>query len=335
VAELLLRFAEGVFGFTLIVAVAFLYEDEEGQVQDRIQELWVGLSRIQPTALSRHTAFLSGATRLVDRVLVVIYGERLLSARAFSISFLLQAAVAFTLVSSITLLAIVLHRGWGKPGSVVSLGLMALLLWWAILRSFQRPQGRTAQRAALALVAFMICTGFIVSGSQPGHRFSASTSWRILELAMSCAVIMDIAAVALLRRLIRTVSSANSFRSQLMLLLGVAMIVVLVALPGTIAYHRENSPELSAFGLSLIGLTITTLIPPGLLLGLLLTLGLHRIGWPLLLRSLYAVHRHSLFNNRKTILGIGSAFVLVACRPAWAAPLGRAMLDKIGITIPQ
>ena len=84
-------------GFLLIYIAAFLHEDEEGKLQNRLEELWVRVDDFQRQALSKQTVFL--LLRLLRSGFDTLLGSRLVSARSATVVFCYSWASAVFLNS--------------------------------------------------------------------------------------------------------------------------------------------------------------------------------------------------------------------------------------------
>jgi hypothetical protein len=80
------RIAAGVAGVLLLYAALFLYENEQGEIQNKLEEWWVRLVDRQSGALSRHTAFMQEVANLATRGFDRVFGEKLVSPQAVGVS---------------------------------------------------------------------------------------------------------------------------------------------------------------------------------------------------------------------------------------------------------
>src|SRR6266700_6033802 len=96
--DVLLRIAFALLGSGVLLTL-FLREDEEGRIQNRLEELWIRIDDAQSAALSRQAAFVAEIARVVTRILDRIFGERLFSAHAASVSafYGLASSILFSL----------------------------------------------------------------------------------------------------------------------------------------------------------------------------------------------------------------------------------------------
>jgi hypothetical protein len=90
----------GLLGLSLLYAALFLHENEEGQLQNRLEKLWVAVDDLSKTALSKQTAFLQQVSAMANSALNKLFGKRLFSAGAVSASmcFSFGSALLFPLL---------------------------------------------------------------------------------------------------------------------------------------------------------------------------------------------------------------------------------------------
>ena len=73
-------------GGLLYLAAILLYENEEGKVQNRLEELWLKVAYRKDAELSRATRFLQGVAGLSNRAFDSVLGKRLWSLQAVGAS---------------------------------------------------------------------------------------------------------------------------------------------------------------------------------------------------------------------------------------------------------
>ena len=91
-------FAVRLVGVFLISAGLFLYEDEEGRFQNRVEEWWIRLSDIQTASRSKVAAFMQEVARLTGAGFDRLFGRRLFSIRIIPVSVYLSIASVFLLI---------------------------------------------------------------------------------------------------------------------------------------------------------------------------------------------------------------------------------------------
>ena len=75
-----------------LIYLAFLSEDEEGRVQDRVADWWVRLDDARSASVSWAAAFLQEAARLTARVIDYVFGSRPISLRIIGTSYCFSLA---------------------------------------------------------------------------------------------------------------------------------------------------------------------------------------------------------------------------------------------------
>ncbi len=86
-------------GFLFVYLAAFVREDEEGTIQNRLEELWVRLMYTRERALSKAARFMSVFVRFVGNALDALYGDRLWSWRSIRTS--LRLAFASSIIAMV------------------------------------------------------------------------------------------------------------------------------------------------------------------------------------------------------------------------------------------
>jgi len=81
-----LRIVAGLAGGLSLYAALFLYEDEQGRIQNKLEEWWVKLRDQEDSAISRHAAFMRAVARLATHGFDRVFGERVFSFRALWVS---------------------------------------------------------------------------------------------------------------------------------------------------------------------------------------------------------------------------------------------------------
>jgi hypothetical protein len=75
-----------VLGLALICASLFLYEDEEGKFQNKIEEWWIKLRDQEKVSRSEALTFIRGVAELTGKGFDRLFGARLLSIRVIPVS---------------------------------------------------------------------------------------------------------------------------------------------------------------------------------------------------------------------------------------------------------
>jgi hypothetical protein len=170
------RAAAFVVALWLLYIAAFMYENEEGRLQNRLESAWIRLDDLRQKALSRHLSVTLAVTRHFNQLLDHLFGKRLLSTRALVVSAALSIASLFALepvIRSLESFGIDTYewsydlfygtRGVGAIGGdalvrVVAIGLLMCLAFLARTRRW-------------AYYALAVVVGYVVVGSMYGALF--------------------------------------------------------------------------------------------------------------------------------------------------------------------
>src|SRR5713101_4587634 len=95
---MILRILFGLLGAFAYYAAFFMYEDEEGHWQNRIERLWVGISDRASLVGSKSAAFFGRVAGVVTEGFNRLFGNRLLSPRMIGASTAYSWAIVLALV---------------------------------------------------------------------------------------------------------------------------------------------------------------------------------------------------------------------------------------------
>jgi hypothetical protein len=336
--HIFLRLAAFAAALALLYIAFFLYEDEEGGLKNRLEELWVKIDDLQKKSLSRNAAFLSGASRIAIIVLNRIFGERsvsLQSVRSCIIFSFASTAFAFALVFAFVLLFIAWHAG---DVTVFSRLVLAGLLFATIGAMPAFTQNKLVHFASYIAAGLLAITPFFFLPR-------IGVPYVEVSLVLSGSIAADIAFIRFLRWLLRKVVVATKAAVMcvgLLLSLAVAMLlnlpfyyllyfesVKLFVLAGYVKAHpeflqRPLSPEavqtflffIRLIEFSIVFSTNTLDAACALLVFVLMFFTLmHRLLWPILERPIYAAQRWNLVSNSTVLAALGFAALVFALPP--------------------
>lgn len=114
-------------GCLLIYAAVFMYEDEEGRWQNRLERWRETIIRTRESALSRFTAFMSGVAGLASHVFDRLFGKKLFSVRGVAVSICYSIASFFLCLELLSAInpqkfGQMLFQNWGMIVFFVLLG---------------------------------------------------------------------------------------------------------------------------------------------------------------------------------------------------------------------
>lgn len=328
-----IRIATLVLAFLLLYSSAFLYEDEEGKVQNIVEGWWVRLREMESTALSKQAAFMRTVATVVTSWFDRLFTKKLFSLTAICVS------TCYTFASiwfGFILLDILLFPGIGhhKISSLiefdvelwptvyrfaVSAGICTAFLFLGTIRIFLKS--RRMHRIWLAIVVAVIVIVFISCHNMVfglTSLFSSEPASSLLEEATvfivvcTLSVICDFSFIALNRLSLRWIERSNSFGSSIAIVMSnCALAALYVWIPlwssGSMGFLDTTLPQ-HAGGLIAEGNILTALIAI-MFVTLALIMIIHRLAWPLVERLVYASARYGIFRHKKALALSGTALL--------------------------
>lgn len=332
-----LRILSLLSGLLLLYAAFFLYEDEQGNIQNRLEDSWIKLSDLSRSALSHHTAFIRMVARSTAHILDRIFGQKLFSARFIGVSICL---------SFISIFSTALWYPYGFAYHYVPLLLLiATYLALAIISSFISNQWLIKFWLAfvIALTPFTIITLHIFPLTPEGSydtthiQFDLELATFLLPAyltAIAIAVICDMLFVALTRWILQWVSELNSsFKIIATLFLNSCLVVSFLIVP---LYYQDafaryaigqypqaevgfwsgwfgpgfgmNLPEL--YDLAFFSNFYTSLIAT-LFIVLIIIMLLHKLLWPIIERPVYALQEIGVARRKKVLAALGIVLIAI------------------------
>lgn len=94
-----LRVGIAAVGLILIYVGAFLRESEEGELQNKLEDIWVRIDDAARAAIARHTAFFREIANAMLRPVERLFGPKIATWQAFGVSAMLSLSSLFFLAS--------------------------------------------------------------------------------------------------------------------------------------------------------------------------------------------------------------------------------------------
>jgi hypothetical protein len=317
--QALFRTGAGLAGALLVYAAIFLYEDEQGKIQNRLEDWWVRVSDAEKTATSRYAVFMrevaKAATGLFDR----LFGPKLVSWRA------LRASAAYSTGSFVLFMVFDTIRTEGLREFDIRWLLLPSVLaggfyWYGSHRLTIRQPFRFLIHLLMILIFVVFFFGFFINYGNAGL------------VAVFGSFLCDIGFIAATRQTLRWCSQMERLIAVvLVILINCAIAFAFVVGPAGLYYHdnaktpilhNPMSEELQranwfVAGVSFAGLNAVDALAASVFVVLAIVAGVHRVLWPVLGRGLYALQ------------GIG-----IARRRSLMATVGVALLTHAGVDLP-
>lgn len=297
------RVLSGCGGLLALYAAFFLFEDEEGRLQNRLEEVWVGIHDRAKQRGSTTAALLNSAGAKMDALMNRIFGKRLFGANAITTSLNLSA---FGMVVAGAVID-VWRMGTFAFHSLPSFMLLSGLCLYAAICT---PSPRTFVVKVLPIIVVTLVVGMVQfqalatlpSGSDTAVLLEAIM---LTGVTMTLSILSDIGVIVLIRRLSRYLAKHLSVVRLSTALSVLLLIPTTTALMFLWALQQRPAPSsVSSFVAYVAMMNLTTaffsLIPIAVIVGLLF----HLIAWPVLSKLLYPGVRYGLVGSRKTLAAI-------------------------------
>ena len=304
-------------GCVFLYAAFFLYEDERGRLQNRLEELWISIDDEAQKAKNRSRAFLQEIVRIVSGTFDKIFGPKILSVRAVVVS-LCYSISSYAIACSVSTARYNWVNWIAPPITVTNLRVAVFMaIFYGLLGSFPML-AKKGQRLWLVTACISICAPFVLSvaSSSPLAESPVVPEIKLL-IAAGLAVASDFIFLAADRKLLRWSLSAQTLLGSLAIvlgniILGLSFIAPQFTYPGnTVGYWMWTLWEVVTVACSanLVAVIIAFLIVMSMMI-----LILHRLFWPLAARPVYAISHYRLVRNSKLLGMIGITCLL------WAFP---------------
>ncbi len=307
------RFLAFFIGVLAYYIAFFMYEDEEGKWQNRIEKLWVAINDKEKTAGgSQASAFFNKVADVATRGFNRVLGRSLFSVQLVGVSTSYSFAALF-LGLGFFVLYVSRKSQLGVPlphaaeysylsHFLLIIGSACLLL--AVLPALMRSRWSTA----LSLLP-LSCVLLGLIRLLANHSVDKGQVEILVALVVS--VLSDILLLALVRLTIRRVSADPSIsRIAIAVLIQACIISLFIAAPWETSGYLRGTTGRVVLGVGIFN-AFTWAASSVFLLALLFVL-LHRVIWPILSRMFYPLARHEFVHNRKIMAGVGTGCLIYA-----------------------
>lgn len=313
----------GVGSFALYVSV-FLHEDQEGHLQNRIQELSNAIQEREKRSGSRLEAFFGRVADAVSRAFDRVFGKKLLSIRMVGVS--TSLAFSGACLATVGVFGFLLNRIVRLPsspdllkfgGALLLLSIFLLILGLVLfVIAFLPTILPYTVIDIITLVPILTVTYITINVIR--HHGPAQYVQNQAEIytALIASTATDVALLVGIRKSIRWISEQVRPLRVLLVILGqIALVIVFVWFPQheagnlMVQYKWKLLPN---FLLMISAFNVFTTIAASAFTVTLLIVLLHRVYWPVVERFFYQIARYKLVRNHVAMASLGAGcFVVV------------------------
>jgi hypothetical protein len=314
-----------VLALILLYSSAFLREDEEGRIQNVIEGWWIRLSDLQSAALSKQTAFMQTVAAIATSWFDRLFTKKILSLTAICVSLCYTLASLALGYWGYMYLVVGIHTGTrGDRLLILAIGvaIITLCLFLGTLRSFLKT--KRSQRLWLYSVCTIVALFFLLGhsgfGTYQGPRAARFMDESFVLIALFAgSVICDFSFITLNRLALRWIKQSTSFAPSLGVVIGncalAALYILIPAQLGKIgigSHYRWNPWSGGWWTRAAAWIALANILTAFVALVFVVVafvMLIHRVAWPLIERSVYAIARYGIFRHRKTLALVGIALL--------------------------
>jgi hypothetical protein len=308
-------------GLLLIYVAIFLYEDEQGKIQNTLEDWWVKIDDLKRGALSRHTIFMQETARITNYGFNQLFGKKLVSLQALAVSACfsiasLGLAGLYMIYESENLFSSWLSLPFANEPLVALLWLLMFLGIALIPSRWPSLSGLVLGVSALSSILFFAL-------------FWHNLEPNVFEYSSYCfGIVLGIASdmlfIALTRKLLRWSLMEKFSRILTVILLNCLLSFVLIKgfYRFSFSVGQVYNFDFSTLGnlmhiidfafLFAAGTNFFTVLFALAIVILALIMLLHRTFWPMLSRPIYALAKLGIIHRPKLLGTIGLALLGLA-----------------------
>jgi hypothetical protein len=327
IIHLLLKVFVGALGALAIYLGFFLYEDEEGKLQNRIEQLSQALKK--RSEIGESLPLVSTVAGFINRILDRLLGKRLVSLRMVGVSICFSFASgygyrAFNVYYSYSWrpATVLTHSSAFGDITVLSLVVPSLILalvcfgLGALASKYPSRLTTVLSYMPLLPLSFYFFTPtfmyinlyifrFMIIGAAYGSKFPA----------LFTSLLSDILLALIIRASLRSLlikPTVIEFVKALIVQLGVVGVLVVIPFSLDRGFGRNR---MTIYAADVTGLNIATGVAAVSFICVLLFFLLHKLFWPIASRIVYPIARFKVLLNRKFMFGSGIACFGVVSPP--------------------
>lgn len=284
-------------GLVLIGATFLVYENEEREIQSRLETLWIRLSDYGAHLYTRHSGVSTSILRAVAVIVDKLFGPKIFSRRFLAASVSISSIGALFSYQTITDLQWSDEKVLVLQAAVLFLGVFGIgaCFWFGAIKS---RHYLLVCLASLLVVDFVNCvSGYLNGGALDDPSDMTFQTCTILVFCLPASVCADFGTVWATRKIAQWGSSSKRLKTVASML-GIVLVAPLIPIASAALFL---SPTLllggygAAFGV-LDVVNLLTMDATDALLFLVIalvavSLALHSAIWPLILRPLYALQK--------------------------------------------
>lgn len=339
------RALAAILGGLAVCLASLTYEDEEGRLQNKLEDWWIRLDDRRTASMSWAASFIQAIARLTGNSLDRLFGARLFSPRAVVVSVILSGASLFLTASIV--LAFPIASAPTIPNTSTAFSTFVLFLHlsaFAMLPALSESPNMPWKPWLPRLIRFYwwsVIAWYSLQTAQFLHyllfnlqnaQMTGAQLISIAAICLSASLLSDISFIAFTRWTLRRISKTNRIAG---ILLGIILQIIFLAsllvwpIYAGIKLTSFSAVWGSAIFLSFMLNSIDVFATVAALIVAVLML-MHRMAWPLIQRPIYALQRMSFISRKGWLWRAGVALLTFAVMgfPGWMETLVGRLVTK-------
>jgi hypothetical protein len=309
-------------GFLFIYAAIFIREDEEGAIQNRLEEWWIRLMYARERTVSRTASFLSGVAQLIGGALDAAYGDKLWSWRSINASLCLAFASSIMAMLISHYVGMLSAREHLFPSVAFLFGVLCIFMVGVLPFLFTKG---SVSAVLPRFMLFSLLSGWLVAGIQHDASrlgLEGVVFWRVLDaIPLICSFVSDVVYISVTRWMLRKATTMTRVYEIVgIIIVNVLLVESLYILPLSVGRHLERDPIpgwdfFIGEGLEqLANLNFVNALLCSVFFATAAWMLAHRLLWPMLERPVYALQRYGVIRKKALLWGVATAL--------WFGPKG-------------
>jgi hypothetical protein len=305
----------------MFLFTGLLYENEEGKIQNRLEEWWCKLDDAANSSLNVNFRIIQGFARKAQAHIELLFGKNLISAQSVGVS------ICWGMISAkLTIVILGLTSGAPPIGIIVGEMVTILVFWYLSKRPIVLPPSRHNQWlliiivlwVGLILAAYLSGTlGNKINGPPPVPETSNERIVRLgiakiplYTLGVLFSIPITIIFIAISRCSLRNITQSKSNRSMISaIMLHVIFLSVMISLHlfaiQTLRSQSDSREYMFQIITPIMGYAYWMTIFFVLLI-------MHVVFWGIMRRPIYALQRIGGERRKKLFIGIGGILLILA-----------------------
>jgi hypothetical protein len=308
-------------GGVMFLFTGLLYETEEGEIQNRLEEWWCKLDDAANSSLNINFRIIQGFAKRSQAHIELLFGKNLISAQSVGVS------ICWGMISA-KLTIIILGLSSGAPPTVIIIGELVTILffWYLSKRPIVLPPSRHSQwlRSVIGFWVIFIFAAYLsgtlgnkINGPPPMPEAGNERIVRLgiakiplYTLGVVFSIPISIIFIAISRRSLRYIIQSKSNGSMInATLLHVIFLSILISLHLFAIQTLKSQSDFREYMFQMITPIMSYAYWMTIFFVLLVV---HIVFWGIMRRPIYALQRIGGERRKKLFVGIGGILFILA-----------------------